>query len=107
MFKVRRRHERLPTNRTVALQVAQWTGLEGICRDISYGGACLVLPDEVKVGDKLVFDLALDGGASVSLTAVVRHVTQLEDGTFAVGIAWAFPGAKHSAMLKAYVDSAA
>ena len=107
MSKPERRYPRIETSQPVVLQVPEWSGLEARCRDISYGGVCLLIPHEVQVGDELVFDLTLDGMGRTALRGVVRHATQLDDGTYVVGVSWESPGARHEQLVKAFVDNAA
>lgn len=74
---VKRRHARLPVERPARWRLASATDLqEAALREISIGGAHLVTPEQLELGEDIVVELTMPGGAQpISLVTKVAYRT--------------------------------
>ena len=81
-----RRHLRISAPATLRIKLRWLDHFELVVPlDVSPAGAQVSLPDRLTVGKRLAARVAYAGGASVEITACVRHV--LKDGpTFRTGL---------------------
>lgn len=100
----RRLQERRPYYGRVEINAPAFPSLDVRARDISEGGVRLVMAREVRVGDRVRFELETEAGKSMTVEAEVRNVTPLEPGRFAVGLRW-MAAPESSGFLGNFVES--
>lgn len=86
-WPIRRQHRRVQLDRPVAVQLSHWASLGARCIDISHGGMRLRISDPVKLGDQIIFDVG-GAGRTFRLTGEVRHVAQIVDDCYEIGLCW-------------------
>lgn len=102
-----REHPRVPFGSDIAVQVPDWAALRARALDVSYGGMSLVLARPLRVGDRLVFGLAMPTGVGLEVEAIVRNVVPLESGRFRVGLEWTSLPPEARNELRLFVDAIA
>jgi c-di-GMP-binding flagellar brake protein YcgR len=78
-----RRSPRIPLQRFI---VCLRAGDRIVTGDLSSGGIGFEVPEPIHLGDPIAVSLTLpETGESVSLSAVICHVTQTDKGTYRIG----------------------